>query len=450
MSYLFSFEGRMKRLPYSLWSLGLFFSQHLLVLILFAAYGVKTPSGWDAAPIALEFAVAPLRLIVLHWKFSEEIVFAALFFQLLVAWALAALAFRRALDAGDSGWIAALAIAPIAQIAIIVRLSSLPTLEQPIAPVPKAEGGIGWPIAVKGVLAGIALIVAGVATGTFIFRAYGYGVFVIAPLVMGACTAAIANWRQDIGRAYTTRLVMCAMTLGGIAIVLTAVEGLICILMAAPLGYGMAYLGGLLGRAIALYSRRSARHTLSGFSVLPLILIAEVLLTPMTSFQTENRITIDASPAVVWESIVNMERIEEPLPLIYRLGVAYPVQGQVIGEGVGAVRIGIFSTGTALERVTSWEPGRKLGFRVFRNIPAMTELSPYEHLQTPHLTSYFSTHETHFELQPMADGGTELIERTSHVLKLEPVLYWLPLARLVVAQNNARILGHIKRQAEAK
>jgi hypothetical protein len=28
------------------------------------------------------------------------------------------------------------------------------------------------------------------------------------------------------------------------------------------------------------------------------------------------------------------------------------------------------------------------------------------------------------------------------------VLYWLPLARWVVSQNNARVLDHIRRQAE--
>ncbi len=35
-----------------------------------------------------------------------------------------------------------------------------------------------------------------------------------------------------------------------------------------------------------------------------------------------------------------MERIDEPIALPFRLGVAYPISGEIAGEGVGAtVRI---------------------------------------------------------------------------------------------------------------
>jgi hypothetical protein len=122
----------------------------------------------------------------------------------------------------------------------------------------------------------------------------------------------------------------------------------------------------------------------------------------------------------------------------------------VIGSGVGAVRRGEFSTGTAIERVTEWEPNRKLAFAVERDVPGMRELSPYEHVHAPHVTGYFLTTSASFELAPLPDGGTEIIERTSHVLKLDPVFYWLPMARWVVHTNNARVLAHISRQAERR
>ena len=78
----------------------------------------------------------------------------------------------------------------------------------------------------------------------------------------------------------------------------------------------------------------------------------------------------------------------------------YPLGASVIGEGVGATRLGVFSTGTALERVTEWEPGRKLAFAVLQDVPAMRELSPYAHVHAPHNIGYFSTKETSFELIP--------------------------------------------------
>jgi hypothetical protein len=39
-------------------------------------------------------------------------------------------------------------------------------------------------------------------------------------------------------------------------------------------------------------------------------------------------------------------------------------------------------------------------------------------------------------------------ERTSHELRLDPVPYWLPMARLIVRLNNARELAHIRSHAE--
>jgi hypothetical protein len=120
----------------------------------------------------------------------------------------------------------------------------------------------------------------------------------------------------------------------------------------------------------------------------------------------------------------------------------------VFGEGVGALRYGDFSTGTAVERVTEWQENRKLTFTVLKDIPGLRELSPYRHVHAPHVHGYFTTRETSFELVPRADGVTEIVERTSHQLKLDPALYWLPFARYMVDTNNARVLRHIKQQAE--
>ena len=98
--------------------------------------------------------------------------------------------------------------------------------------------------------------------------------------------------------------------------------------------------------------------------------------------------------------------------------------------------------------MTEWIPNRKLTFVVVHDVPAMRELSPYQHVHAPHISGYMRTKQTSFELSARSDGHTEVIERTSHELKLEPLAYWLPVARWVVHENNARVLAHIRRHAE--
>jgi hypothetical protein len=76
------------------------------------------------------------------------------------------------------------------------------------------------------------------------------------------------------------------------------------------------------------------------------------------------------------------------------------------------------------------------------------EISPYRHVHAPHAVGCFRTSLTSFELVRQPDDGTEIVERTSHQLKLDAVYYWLPMARWIVRENNLRILDHVRRQAE--
>lgn len=457
MPGLFSFDGRIRRPRYALWSWLILLSQYLASAIALRADGAANDflSRWPGMVELESLYPLPLHPLVVHlWlkpggAVADFVLLLVMAYVLIAAWALAALAFRRANDANIGGSVAVFAVAPVVQLPIVLLLCLLPSRagEEPMptaGPPPRSD----WVAAAQGVVAGMAMTLAGVAVGTLLFGSYGYGLFVVSPLVIGAITAYVANRDRDLGAWRTARLVVGATALGGAALVFSALEGLVCIVLASPLGFGIALLGSLLGRAMALRSRRSTTQTLSFVASLPLVFAAEAALNGVTSFATEQTVEVSASPAAVWRAIVHMDTIDEGLALPFRLGVAYPIRGDIVGEGVGALRLGEFSTGTAVERVTEWVPQRKLAFVVENDVPAMRELSPYEHVHAPHVVGYFRSAYTSFELVPRGENRTEIIERTAHELRLEPVLYWLPLARWVIAQNNARVLAHIRHQAE--
>jgi uncharacterized membrane protein YhaH (DUF805 family) len=446
MLQLFSFLGRMRPRPYLLSSLAVFFSQHLITILVIAAEGGLL----GAAAKDWQFYLMPLQTLAKHSGASALTLLSALTGLLIACWALAALAFRRAADAEASGWIAAFAIAPVVQIATIGLLSAMPSRAVAgDAGVMTRRGPLGWATAAQGLFLGVAVTLFAVATGALLFGSYGFGIFVASPFTIGATTGYFANRRADLSPLGTAELAAGAIFLGGIALLTAALEGLICILMAAPLAMVAALVGGMLGRAIALYSRRPARQGLSVVALLPVIFALETSLPTAVPFDTLSRVQIGAPPPAVWKVLVRTDLSEEPVALAFRLGLAYPVRGEVLGEGIGSIRLGVFSTGVALERVTEWIPNRKLSFILLNEVPAMRELSPYAKVHAPHVVGYFRTTNTSFELLDRDDGNTEVIERTSHVLSLEPVLYWLPLARWVVHENNTRVLAHIKRRAEA-
>ena len=440
MTFPLSFRGKIGRFQYLAWSAAAFLSQHLAVLIACRVLRITPIMDWI-------FWIAPLRTLVAQAYVSDIVLFAALAYFLLVAWVLAVLAFRRAADANLSEAIAAGAAAPVAQIPVILALAVMPPRPNDELASAATPGVKDYSASVLGVLAGIGLTLAAVAISTLVFRVYGYGLFMVSPFLIGLATAYFANRKGDIGGGASASLVMVALALGGIALILAALEGLFCIVLASPLAAGVALIGGLAGRAIAQTSRRPPRQMAPAFAVLPVIFALEHLFVPTTSFDTTQSIVINAPAETVWRSVLRME-IDQPPSLLFRAGVAYPIRGEVIGEGVGAVRRGEFSTGTAIERVTEWEPNRKLAFAVETDIPAMHELSPYEYVHAPHVIGYFTTRTTSFELASRPDGAIEVTLRSAHEIRLDPLLYWMPFARYMVAENNARVLTHIKRQSE--
>ncbi len=444
MNALFSFNGRLARLPYVVLATALFFSQHALTWLLFPIAGNRLKTD-------IAFWLVPLRsLTQTTTSVAPVILFVAFAYLLLVAGLLALLSFRRAHDANTNGWLAAAAVAPALQIPVIVVLAALPSRPaSDTLPAPFARGGLGWVPAAQGMVAGLALTLAAVAVSTLVFGVYGYGLFIFAPFVIGGVTAFFANREADVGTRRTDRIAMGALLLSGIGLVLVALEGLTCILMASPLAAGAAFLGGRLGRAIANSRHNRPQNLVPVIAALPLVFALEAIMPATTTFVTEQRIAVRAAPETVWQSLLVMD-IAEPPSLLFRVGVAYPLRGEIVGEGVGAQRNGTFSTGTAIERVTEWSPARKLAFTVEKDVPAMREVSPYEHVHAPHAVGYFRTDLTSFELVPQGIGQTEIVERTSHELRLDPVLYWLPMARWIVAENNARVLRHLKLDAESR
>ncbi len=442
MRKFFAFEGTIGRLPYALSSLAIVALPYAAVRLVFAALHQPWAATWRSSTVPL-FALGELEHLPL---FTLPLAFLAL---LVVYWALAALAFRRAADAAADGWIAALVVAPGFQIPAILYLSFLPRRPQP-APTADAipDGRMEWRSAAQGVLTGMALTLFGVAAGALVFGSYGFGIFVLTPFVIGVATAFLANRVRDIGWRQTHHLTALALTLGGTALVLVALEGLVCIVLAAPLAYGTALVGALLGRAAAQRPGRRGRSTLTAFAILPAMFASEQAFPATTTFATDESIDIAAPPDAVWRALIRMDRIDGPPSLPFRLGVAYPLRGEIAGSGVGAIRTGVFSTGIALERVTEWQADRVLGFVVLSDPPAMHEMSPYAHVNAPHVQGYFRTVSTRFEIVGLAGGRSRLSEHTVHALRLDPILYWLPLARWIIHQNNARVLASVRAHAE--
>lgn len=302
---------------------------------------------------------------------------------------------------------------------------------------------------IAGTLVGVAIILLAVTISALVFGVYGWGLFVLTPFVVGLTTGYLVN-RGELQTMKTTNgLVLLAAALGCFGLIMFALEGLICLILASPLAALLAIAGGALGRRIARVGKEPT-GSLYCVALLPLMFAADAISPPDALMLTDESIVINAPASRVWQALTSDDPISEAPTLAGRLGLAYPQRGQLAGRGIGAARSGYFSTGVAREKVTEWEEGRTLGFTVLDQPPAMTEMSPYRHVHAPHVNGYFETGETRFEIQPLNGEKSKLTILAAHRLRIDPVIYWEPIARWAANSNTRRVLRDLKSKAESK
>jgi hypothetical protein len=300
---------------------------------------------------------------------------------------------------------------------------------------------------IMGTLSGVLIILLAVAISALVFRAYGWGLFVLTPFVVGFTTGFSANRRELRSMKSTNGLVLLAAALGCFGLILFALEGLICLVMASPLAAIAAIAGGALGRSAARKGK-GPMGPVYCIALLPLMFAVDGLYPPAAIMLTDESVVVEASPRQVWRAVISEQPIREPATLVGRFGLAYPERAHFSSTGVGGTRIGYFSTGEAREKITEWKEGRRLGFVVLSQPPAMREMSPYENVHAPHVDGYFETGETQFEIEPLSQNRSRLTIRAAHRLRIAPVVYWEPIARWAAQSNTRRVLRDLKAKAE--
>jgi hypothetical protein len=275
---------------------------------------------------------------------------------------------------------------------------------------------------------------------------------VIVPLV----TAGIAGFlsaragrtlSQSIGAAFLT--LTAILTILGFA----AMEGVICILMAAPFVGLLGIIGALLGHWLATLTSRPAYQVQSAAWLAVIVCAVGESVTPPAPLEdiVTSEVIIQASPAEVWKQLKDIRDLPAPTEPLFVLGVAHPVETYVIGEGgVGAERICRLSTGDMPERITVWKPEQELQFVVLDTPATMREATFFgRELEAAHLHGTYVSLEGGFRLEALPNGQTRLTGNSRYLLTITPASYWNLWTRQIVSQVQLRVMNHVKAKAEA-
>lgn len=284
---------------------------------------------------------------------------------------------------------------------------------------------------------------------TNVFRDYAWGLFIWLPFVLGAASTLLYGYNNNVTRPKLFGISMWTLVVFCVGLLTFAWEGLICMIMAFPIGLFFTWIGHWIGYQIlkSKVGNTSATVLLLFVSVPSLMAFENIKPDKQDVRSVTTTIEIDATPEQVWKNVVAFPQLKEPTEFIFQTGIAYPINATIQGQGIGAVRHCNFSTGSFVEPITVWDEPRLLRFSVDEQPEPMKEISFYD-IHPNHLHGYWVSKQGQFKLTKLVNGHTLLEGTTWYVNKINPDFYWTIWSDYIVHKIHKRVLEHIKSQAE--
>ncbi len=285
------------------------------------------------------------------------------------------------------------------------------------------------------------------ALGIYGIGEYGVALFILTPMLIGIVSTTLFGHGRTLTKMEATKISFLTLLVFTLGLIVFAIEGLICIAMAAPIGIFLTWIGGLIGRTTV---NKSPDNSLT-------IILLAIISVPITAYTEKDSRTqlysvstslvIDADIETVWTNVIEFPRMDEPTEFIFKAGISYPIDSEIKGTGEGAIRYCNFNTGSFVEPITEWSEPTTLRFDVLEQPEPMTEYSLWD-INAPHLHDYFVSEHGEFKLSELPNGQTKLVGTTWYRHDIKPGAYWKIWSDWIIHSIHDRVLNHIKVNAE--
>jgi hypothetical protein len=458
-SHLWTWEGAIDRGPYALVGLAGFAIKHNLDRLV-ATAGFHRRWGLFNYWIPLERAVRITSLSASDRTFLATMLAVSLPF----IWVGVTLTVKRLRAMGLPPWLVMLFFAPYLNLLFFLILCVYPSkaasnmTRPPHAQMKRTLERIvpesNWGSAAMALLISSLIGVAATMLSVSALAVYGWGLFVALPFCLGLFSVLLHGYHQP--RTLRSCLIVASLSVAllGMLLLAFAVEGLVCLAMAAPIGLALALMGGLVGYFIQQrhWNRLQTQATFSALLLFAPLMMGTEALKPQQPplLQVSTQIEINASPEAVWQHIASFPTLPPPTEWPFRIGIAYPIRSSLQGTGLSARRECQFSSGKFVEPIQVWEENRRLRFSISGEPAVMEEMSPYGHIHTRHIDGqYFQAQDAEFILTPLPNGHTLLTGTSRYRNRMWPAAYWSLWSDAIVHQIHLRVFRHVKRLAES-
>ncbi|MDX5444221.1 MAG: hypothetical protein LPJ89_10620 [Hymenobacteraceae bacterium] len=290
---------------------------------------------------------------------------------------------------------------------------------------------------------------------TVVFKSYLGALFIITPFLSGVISSLIISYnlenKQKNTLGYSVKFSLLALVLSFILVIVVALEGAICVLMASPLFIGLNTIGAIIGYYVAqhLKERRKLSVLFTIIILNPAFISAESLSqTTVKTLITKSEIVVDAPANVVWQNLITKNTYSGFDNFFFQAGVAYPNSTVLVQKGADHYFVCNYSQGNIELPVRSLIENEKFEFG-FEDTPApMKELSFYNDLHLPHLHGYFKISSGQILLKQLNENQTLLTAKTTYSYNIKPLQYWKIWTNFLLNKIHNQVINTIKSKSE--
>lgn len=271
----------------------------------------------------------------------------------------------------------------------------------------------------------------------------------ILPLGIGALSIwpLMGDQRLNWGKAILRPWIPCILFMAILVAFETEAWG--CVVLASPLVFLLASIGGAIIFAIHKSQLEAVNLSLLIFLVSPFTLapLEGQIKSPIRETITRTSIQIDATPADVWAQIGNVPDMtaEDQSSTWYDfVGIPRPIGAEMGEIELGAVRIATFEEGLQFrEIVTDMKYEHSVTYSIDRvNQPLLPE--PLQQIDG----EYLDLKSARYEIEPLADGTVRLNLISEHTLTTQFNAYGAIWTNLIMHDFQNNLLEVIKGRAE--
>ncbi len=277
---------------------------------------------------------------------------------------------------------------------------------------------------------GIAFVSIGTLLCLTAYTNMGLAFFFFLPLAVGISSGTLPDTKSAIWGTVIGLLLFLFF------LIVTHIEGIVCILMATPIVLIAVLVGWIIGKLIKRFRKKRAASI--KMSVAPILLYGVASFFEVFSgsdkvpASVSTTLVLQANKQQVYQSIIQVDTVDVETSFLQKVGLPTPRKCVLTKNQVGGQRLCHFEEGIIVEEIIEMKENEYLRMKV-------------THCKLGHERSWLKFDEDIYHIKALGDNTTAITRTTTYASNLRPRKYWEMMEAITIKAEQDFVFRNLKK-----